>query len=142
MRKKATTKRSKITVNKLNKQLMLVSVNIAEKIVTKKQKNDGREPWGFVARLWKEGKETFPNMSMRTVNNYVKRIEKRNGTVIKPISPILVDENSATNITTVSSLTGVYASTTGDSNGSTDSESEVGSINSGSNGSADSKSTV
>ncbi len=95
MRKKATTKRSKITVNKLNKQLMLVSVNIAEKIVTKKQKNDGREPWGFAARLLKEGKETFPSIS-----------------------------------------TGDSETTTGDSNGSTDSESEVGSINSGSNGSA------
>jgi hypothetical protein len=133
MRKKAATKRSKSSaVNKLNKQLMLVSVNyIAEKNVTEKQKNDGRILWGFVARLLKEGKETFPSMSMRTVNNYVKRIEKRSGTVIKP-----------TNITTISSLTGDSKTTTGDSNGSTDSESEVESINSGSNGSAYSESTV
>jgi len=139
MRKKAATKRSKSsTVNKLNRQLMLVSLNyIAEKNVNEKQKNDGRIPWGFVARLLKEGKETFPSMSMRTVNNYVKRIEKRSGTVIKPTSSILVDKNSATNITTISSLTGDSETTTGDSNGSTDSESEVESINSGSNGSAD-----
>jgi len=108
MRKKAATKRSKSsTVNKLNRQLMLVSLNyIAEKNVNEKQKNDGRIPWGFVARLLKEGKETFPSMSMRTVNNYVKRIEKRSGTVIKPTRSILVDKNSATNITTISSLTG------------------------------------
>lgn len=98
MRKKAATKRSKSsTVNKLNRQLMLVSLNyIAEKNVNEKQKNDGRIPWGFVARLLKEGKETFPSIS-----------------------------------------TGDSETTTGDSNGSTDSESEVESINSGSNGSAD-----
>jgi hypothetical protein len=64
--------------------------------VIEKQKNDGRVPWGFAARLLKEGKETFPSIS-----------------------------------------TGDSETTTGDSNGSTDSESEVGSINSGSNGSAD-----
>jgi hypothetical protein len=64
--------------------------------VIEKQKNDGRVPWGFAARLLKEGKETFPSIS-----------------------------------------TGDSETTTGDSNGSTDSESEVESINSGSNGSAD-----
>ena len=138
MKMKAAFKKNSNNTKKLNKQLMLVSIKyIAETIVTEKENNGGRIPWRFVARLWKEGKETFPNMSMRTVNNYVKRIEKRSGTVIKPTSSILVDNNSATNITTISSLTGDSKTTTGDSNGSTDSESEVESINSGSNGSAD-----
>ena len=50
---------------------------IAEKIVDEKKKNAGRAPWGFALRLLKQGKETFPNMSMRPINNYVIKIGKR-----------------------------------------------------------------
>jgi hypothetical protein len=138
MRKKAKSK----SVLKLNKQLMLVSVKyIAKKIAAEKEKNGGRVPWGFAARLLKEGKETFPNMSMRTVNNYIKRIENPMTT----IGPILVNKSSGTNITAVSSLTedddllsnksntqsdyeitsNSETTATSGSNGSTDSESEA-----------------
>jgi hypothetical protein len=46
---------------------------IAEKVVTEKMKNDGRVPWGFASKLLKQGRETFPKMSMRAVNNYIKK---------------------------------------------------------------------
>jgi hypothetical protein len=62
--KKATKASScpKVT-NKLNKQLMLVSVNyIAEQIVIEKVKNNGRVPMGFASKLLLEG-QTFPKMS-------------------------------------------------------------------------------
>jgi hypothetical protein len=58
----------------LSKQFMLCSTTvIAEKVVTEKMKNDGRVPWGFASKLLKQGRETFPKMSMRAVNNYIKK---------------------------------------------------------------------
>ena len=63
---------------KLNKQLMIVAIKyVAEQIIIEKEKNNGRVPWGFSARLLKEGRETFPKMSMRTINNYIIKLEKK-----------------------------------------------------------------
>jgi hypothetical protein len=54
-------------IKKLNKQLMLVFVKyIAEQIISEKEKNIGRVPWGYASKLLKEGRETFPNMSTRS----------------------------------------------------------------------------
>jgi hypothetical protein len=73
---KKTTKGAKRKSNSLTKQFMLSAVTlIAQKIVTEKANNDGRVPWGFASKLLKQGKETFPKMSMRTINNYVLKIE-------------------------------------------------------------------
>jgi hypothetical protein len=61
----------------LNKQFMISAAKvIAQKIVDKKASNNGRAPWGYSSNLLKQGKEIYPNMSMRTINNYIKRIEK------------------------------------------------------------------
>ena len=75
---------------------MLSAVHvIAEKIVDEKKKNAGRAPWGFASRLLKQGKETFPNMSMRTINNYVIKIEKGvKKTIVK--HSILLGSNAST----------------------------------------------
>ncbi len=108
MKKNAAVKKKGVASksNKLNKQLMLVSVKyIAERIIIEKEKNGGRVPWGFAAGLLKEGKETFPNMSMRTINNYVNKMETTISSGIKLCGSILLDKSSATNKTSVSSLT-------------------------------------
>jgi hypothetical protein len=69
-------KRNALRNNSLSKQFMLRSATvIAEKIVAEKKKNNGRVPWGFAANLLKQGRETFPKMSTRTINNYIKKIE-------------------------------------------------------------------
>ncbi len=75
-------------------QFMLSAVRvIAEKIVDAKKKNDGKAPWGFASQ--KQGKETFPNMSMRTINNYIIKIEKGvKNTVVK--HSILLRSNAST----------------------------------------------
>jgi hypothetical protein len=66
MKKPANHKPSK----KLNKQLMLVSVKYtAEQIVSEKEKNNA-------SKLLKEGSETFPKMSMRTINKYITKLGK------------------------------------------------------------------
>jgi hypothetical protein len=46
--------------------------------------------WGYAKKLLKEGRETFPKMSMRTINNYVIKQEKNRNV----ISTILVDNSS------------------------------------------------
>jgi hypothetical protein len=75
----------------LQKQFMLSAIKlIAEKIVDKKAKSNGRVPWGYAKELLKEGRETFPKMSMRTINNYVIKEEKKRNV----ISTILVDNSS------------------------------------------------
>jgi hypothetical protein len=57
----------------LQKQFMLSAIKlIAEKIVDKKAKSNGRVPWGYAKELLKEGRETFPKMSMRTINRTVR----------------------------------------------------------------------
>ncbi len=33
---------------------------IAEKVIAIKAKNNGKLPYVFITKLWKEGKETFP----------------------------------------------------------------------------------
>jgi hypothetical protein len=48
---------------------------IAEKIVLLKKENNGKLPYGEFSKLWNAGKETYPKMSRRTINNYVKKIE-------------------------------------------------------------------
>jgi len=64
-KKSAKASSCSISANKLNKQLMLVSVNyIAEQIVMEKKKNEGRVPWGFASKLLKEGQQMFPKISM------------------------------------------------------------------------------
>jgi hypothetical protein len=45
-------------------------------IVAKKIKNNGRVPWGYALKLLKEGRKTFPEMSRRTINNYIITLEK------------------------------------------------------------------
>jgi len=71
-------KRNALRNNSLSKQFMLRSATvIAETIVAEKKKNNGRVPWGFAANLLKQGRETFPKMSMRTINNYIKKIEEK-----------------------------------------------------------------
>jgi hypothetical protein len=64
---------------KLNKQSMLVSIKyIAKQIVAAKAKNNGRVPWGYSSKLLKENHETFPKTFLRTINNYIIRLEKEN----------------------------------------------------------------
>jgi hypothetical protein len=48
---------------------------IAEQIVNKNVRNNGRVSWGCAASLLKQGREIYPKMSMRTINNYIKRLE-------------------------------------------------------------------
>ena len=61
----------------LTKQFMLNSAKcLAEMIVQEKIKNNGRVPWGYASKLLKEGRITFPNLSRRTINNYITRLEK------------------------------------------------------------------
>jgi hypothetical protein len=71
-------KRNVLRNNSLSKQFMLRSATaIAEKIVAEKKKKNGRVPWGFAANLLKQGRDTFPKMSMRTINNYIKKNRRR-----------------------------------------------------------------
>ncbi len=43
-------------IKKLNKQLMLVAIKyVVEQIIVEKEKNNGRVPWGFAARLLAHG---------------------------------------------------------------------------------------
>jgi hypothetical protein len=77
---------------------------IAEKIVGEKKRNNGRAPWGLASQLLKQGKETFPNLSMRTINNYVIKIEEDvNNTVVK--CTILLRSNASTLSTLTDPLT-------------------------------------
>jgi ribosomal protein L22 len=63
-------------LNSLTKKFMLSAVQvIAEKIVLLKKRNDGKVPYGEFSKLWNAGKETYPKMSRKTINNYVKKIE-------------------------------------------------------------------
>ena len=50
---------------------------IAQKLVESKVANGGRVPYGYFTELLDEGKECFPKLSRRTINNHVMRIEKR-----------------------------------------------------------------
>ena len=63
--------------NDLSKQFMpcAAKVIIAQQIVNKKVSDNGRVPWGYAASLLKQGREIYPKMSMRTINNYIKRLE-------------------------------------------------------------------
>jgi hypothetical protein len=64
------------SLNSLTKKFMLSAVQvIAEKIVSLKKQNDGKVPYGEFSKLWNAGKETYPKMSWKTINNYVKKIE-------------------------------------------------------------------
>jgi hypothetical protein len=111
MRKKVVFKKNSNNTKKLNNQIIVVSIKyIAETVVAEKEKNGGPVPWSFVAKLLKEGKETFPNMSMRTINNYFNKKENSKTLGKKLCGSILVDKCSATTITTVSSLTEDVAS--------------------------------
>ena len=110
--------RVKTTSNSLSKQFMLSAVCvIAEKIVDEKKKNAGRAPWGFASRLLKQGKETFPNMSMRTINNYVIKIEKGEKNIVVKRS-ILLKRNASTLSTLTDPFTNSAPSNTNTSSGS------------------------
>jgi hypothetical protein len=77
MTKKAAKVRRGNDAGSLFKQFMLSAVNvIAEKNVVVKPKKNRRVPGGFAVKLLKQGKETFPKMSMRTINNYSLRLEE------------------------------------------------------------------
>jgi len=96
-----TTKRLSKPIKRLNKQLMLVSVKyIAEQVVAEKEKNNGRVPWGYASRLLREGRETFPSMSMRTINNYILKVEKEKAN--RKVGKTILTVRSAT---TISALT-------------------------------------
>ena len=57
-------------LNSLTKKFMLSAVQvIAEKIVLLKKRNDGKVPYGEFSKLWNAGKETYPKMSRKTINN-------------------------------------------------------------------------
>jgi hypothetical protein len=101
---KETMKGAKRKANSLMKQFMSSAVTvIAKKIVTEKGNDDGRVPWGFASKLLKQGKETFPKMSMRTINNYVLKIELGKERV-KMKRVILVDNSTCTLSTLTSSV--------------------------------------
>jgi hypothetical protein len=64
-------------LNSLTKKFMLSAVQIiAEKIVLLKKQNNRKVPYSEFSKLWDAGKETYPKMSQRTINNYVKKIER------------------------------------------------------------------
>ncbi len=99
-KKSAKASSCSISANKLNKHLMLVSVNyIAEQIVMEKKKNKGRVPWGIASKLLKEGQQTFPKMSMRTVNNYVEKIEEQQ--LDKRVGSSILVSNSTIAVSTI-----------------------------------------
>jgi hypothetical protein len=41
---------------------------IAETVIATKAKNNGKLPYGFITKLWKAGKETFPKMYAKCAN--------------------------------------------------------------------------
>jgi len=51
-------------------------------------------PWGFAANLLKQGRETFPKTSMRTINNYIKKIEEESKKETSLTAIITVRSNS------------------------------------------------
>jgi hypothetical protein len=72
------------------KQFMLSAVKvIAEKVIAIKAKNNGKLPYGFITKLWKEGKETFPKMSRKTINNYILKLGNK-----KPVTTLVVKQAS------------------------------------------------
>ena len=70
---------------------------VAQKIFEKKASNNGRAPWGFASSLLKQGREIYPKMSMRTINNYIKKLE--NGSECGRI--ILVDNSSSNQLSSI-----------------------------------------
>jgi len=89
--------RKKNAASNLNKQFMMGAVKvIAKKIVDEKVKNNGRAPWGFASKLLEEGRKTFPSMSRRTLNNYIKRLEKE----IK-IGRTIITDGSSNNMSSI-----------------------------------------
>ncbi len=54
---------------------------IAEKIVLLKEQNDGKLPYGEFSKLWNAGKETYPKMSRKSINNYVKKLKVQQKTI-------------------------------------------------------------
>jgi hypothetical protein len=74
----------------LGKQFMLSTVKvIAMKITGIKMKNGGRVPYGELAKLLKEGRKLCPQISRRTVNNYLVKLEKENITVRGKVPTII-----------------------------------------------------
>jgi hypothetical protein len=112
MAKAKLVKRKKVA--NLNKKFMLSAAKvIAQQIVEKKSSNNGRAPWGFASQLLKQGREIYPKLSMRTINNYILKLE--NEMKEKTIGRTILVDNSTNNL---SSLTDPdcygAASTTGD----------------------------
>jgi hypothetical protein len=70
---------------------------VAQKIFEKKASNNGWDPWGFASSLLKQGREIHPKMSMRTINNYIKKLE--NGSEYGRI--ILVDNSSSNQLSSI-----------------------------------------
>jgi len=77
MKKAKVSKRKKDKNVNLSKQFMLSACKvIAQKVVNKKASNNGRAPWGCASDLLKQGREIHPKMSLWTINNYIKVLEK------------------------------------------------------------------
>jgi len=94
--------------NDLSKQFMLSAAKvIAQQIVNKKVSNNGRAPWGYAASLLKQGREIYPKMSMRTINNYIKRLESGGSISGKTI---LVDSSSSNQLSSLSISTSIPSS--------------------------------
>jgi hypothetical protein len=56
----------------MQKQFMLgVAKVIARKIYGEKVKRNGRVPYGLTSKLLNKGKETYPQMSRKTIYNYI-----------------------------------------------------------------------
>jgi len=110
---KAKSKTSK--TGALTKELMNKAVrHIAEEIVAAKPGLDGCTPRGFAEKLVKEGKETFPKITMNKVNYAINLIkdELKKGSLSLNASNVssLTDDNSvvstaSTNVTSGTSST-------------------------------------
>jgi len=99
----------------ITKKFMLSAVQvIAEQIVQLKKRNGGKLPYGEFSKLWNAGKATYPNMSRKTINNYVKKIESGGNNNL----PKVINANE--HASKVSNLTG---STSGEAGGTSDTSS-------------------
>ncbi len=92
----------------MNKKLV-----IAQQIAEKKSSNNGWAPWGFASQLLKQGREIYLKLSMRTINNYILKLE--NEMKEKTIGRTILVDNSTNNLSSLKDPDCYEAaSTTGD----------------------------
>ncbi len=90
----------------LGKQFMISTVKvIAMKIIEIKKKNGGRVPYGELAKQLKEGKKIYPQISRRTVNNYVVKLEKENIPVKSKLLTMIKQGDGASGVSYITKLT-------------------------------------